>query len=131
MADYKVFPIETLRNMLRYDPETGNLFWRPRTPDQFRGRNEKYRAGKAEVFNKIYAGKAAGNIDRSGYAVVRVLYKGLLVHRAVWAMHHGRWPEGMIDHINGIKTDNRIANLREATPTTNSRNARMQRNNKR
>ena len=44
------------------------------------------------------------------------------MHRAVWAWHHGRFPEKQIDHVNGVETDNRIENLREVTPSENMRN---------
>lgn len=43
-------------------------------------------------------------------------------HRIIWAMHHGREPDGVIDHINGKKWDNRIENLRDVTHAQNSWN---------
>jgi hypothetical protein len=46
----------------------------------------------------------------------------LLAHRVIWAIVYGRWPRDQIDHINGVKDDNRLANLREATAVTNQRN---------
>ena len=44
------------------------------------------------------------------------------IHRVVWAMHYGKWPEFEIDHINGVKSDNRIANLRDVQKDTNQQN---------
>ena len=44
------------------------------------------------------------------------------MHRAVWAWHHGRFPEKQIDHVNGVETDNRIENLREVSGSENKMN---------
>lgn len=59
----------------------------------------------------------------SGYIEVMVNYKRYQAHRTVWEMHHGKIPEGMeIDHMNGIRDDNRIDNLRLVTSRTNDTN---------
>lgn len=52
-----------------------------------------------------------------------------MAHRVIWAIHYGEWPENEVDHINGNKTDNRIENLRIATPSENRCNRGKQRNN--
>lgn len=64
-----------------------------------------------------------------GYLSVRSLGCVYLVHRLVWALHYGQWPTFQIDHINGIKTDNRIINLRDVTCAVNQRNKVMRSNN--
>lgn len=46
----------------------------------------------------------------------------LYVHRLAWALHYGAWPKNEIDHINGVKSDNRLSNLREANRSENQRN---------
>jgi hypothetical protein len=51
----------------------------------------------------------------------------LIVHRVVFALHYGRWPEGVLDHINGDPLDNRIANLRECEQWQNAMNKRYHR----
>jgi hypothetical protein len=52
-----------------------------------------------------------------------------MAHRAAWCLYHGEWPAGVIDHINGDKTDNRIENLRCVTPSINSRNMKKFKHN--
>lgn len=69
-------------------------------------------------------GRAVGTLHRpTGYIYISVLNRLYLAHRLAFFAVHGRWPE-VTDHINGEKTDNRIANLREVTQTVNSQNRR-------
>lgn len=79
----------------RYDQKTGDIFW---------------------LINPscaIKAGFKAGSKDKkSGYMRIKYKYKRFLCHRLAWRLHYGEWPSGPLDHINGIKTDNRIENLR-------------------
>lgn len=72
-----------------------------------------------------------GSINRYGYYVVGLHGKMQAVHRIIWEMFHGKIDDGMcIDHINGIRTDNRVSNLRVVTPAINSRNSMMRKLNK-
>lgn len=48
----------------------------------------------------------------------------ILAHRLAWFLHYGVWPAGSIDHINGIRHDNRLVNLRDVTAAENSMNRR-------
>jgi hypothetical protein len=58
-----------------------------------------------------------------GYKKVNFLGKVLPVQRVIWEHVHGPVPEGMlVDHINGDRSDNRIANLRLVTPSQNTQN---------
>jgi hypothetical protein len=54
----------------------------------------------------------------------------LLAHRVAWAIYYGKWPEKQIDHINHIKSDNRINNLRQADHSQNGCNRGLQSNNR-
>jgi hypothetical protein len=68
-----------------------------------------------------YAGIPHGTVNRSGYVVMRGDSKVLYGHRIAWFKTYGVWPV-MIDHINGNRTDNCIANLREVTAAQNIQN---------
>ncbi|ENG0769479.1 HNH endonuclease [Salmonella enterica subsp. enterica] len=69
-----------------------------------------------------------GNLNTSGY--FSFTYKGrtFLVHRLIYWLHTGDWPE-FVDHKNGDHLDNRIENLREATKDENCRNVGVRANN--
>lgn len=63
-----------------------------------------------------------GVAHRSGYLRVCCNNTQYSAHRLAWFLSHGKWPEHQIDHINGIRTDNRLCNLREATNQQNTQN---------
>lgn len=88
---------EQARKVFIYDPATGVMS----------RRNERARPFKARS---------------NGYTVCGFGGKNYQVHRLAWLIHYGAWPVNNIDHINGIKTDNRIQNLRDVTQTENARN---------
>ena len=58
----------------------------------------------------------------NGYLITTINKKIVRLHRLAWFMYYNKWPNNYIDHINGIKTDNRIENLREATNQENQQN---------
>jgi uncharacterized protein (DUF433 family) len=68
--------------------------------------------------------RPTGYVDAAGY--ISVYYKGLNLkaHRIAWVLHYGGWPDNVIDHINGVKTDNRIENLRDVPQSVNAKEAR-------
>jgi len=107
-------PVAYLRDLLAYDPQTGVIRYRDH-PDN------RDRAGF------IPAGvQALDTSHGEGYRAGRVgpyrRRQNVLAHRVAWALHHGRWPRGMLDHVNRDRTDNRIANLRETDPYGNAQN---------
>lgn len=112
---------EELRQLLTYDPETGVLTWIKRPVTMFREGNTSSDA-VCRAWNKNYAGKPAFIANSHGYRTGSVFGQRLLAHRVAWAMFHGRWPVAHLDHINGDPSDNRIANLREATNAENMQN---------
>jgi hypothetical protein len=95
-----------VRERLNYDPSTGVLPWR------------------TSIGKRFKVGAVAGYEDPKGYLMVGLLGRNHRAHRLIWLLVHGRWPAASIDHINGVRSDNRLSNLREATPQTNMENQR-------
>jgi len=128
MADRQLPSIDLLRQLLRYDPETGRLFWRERPLAMFRDSSYGATATRsaewsAKKWNSRHAGKEAFTADDGGGYRRGQIFGGLhRGHRVIWAVHFGVWPEHEIDHINGDKSDNRISNLRAATSSENAWN---------
>lgn len=106
MAKFSIPPTrERLKELLDYNPETG-------------------------VFTWVNAGKIAGSPCGFGYRAIRCLGGRYYSHRLAWFYVRGAWPKNQIDHINGNKSDNRIANLREATHKENLWNSAKHKDNK-
>jgi hypothetical protein len=97
--------VERLREVLSYDPDTGRLKWEVR-------------------ISCHNSGEHAGCVKMDGYVYVNLDKNRMFGHRIAWALHYGAWPTHQIDHINGTRSDNRIANLREATNSLNQHNRR-------
>lgn len=113
-------PINELTKAVDCDPETGRLTWKRRDPASFIGPENRTRA-----WNSTYPGKRAFACrNPKGYLGGAYQARPLLAHRVVWALTYGYWPKN-IDHINGNPSDNRICNLREATPGENARNCKI------
>lgn len=72
--------------------------------------------------NKRMPGDILGTPNADGYLTLRMKNGNQYAHRVAFAMHFGREPNGLIDHINGNRRDNRIDNLREASPSVNQFN---------
>jgi len=128
MATYRHLTREQFSYHLRYDPDTGNLLWNPRAPEDFKqdlgGEMEPAKAiGKAAAWNGRFADKPAGGVNAQGYLAVQMERTPYLAHRVAWALYYGECPaDKQIDHINGVKTDNRLVNLRLVDPIQNQWN---------
>ncbi|WP_338805097.1 HNH endonuclease signature motif containing protein [Xenorhabdus griffiniae] len=100
--------------------ELGELYWKPRDRRQF---NNDF---AHKMWSLQYVGKRAGGKDGCGYVVVHTKGIAIRVHRAIWIFAHGSIPSSLfIDHINHIRDDNRIVNLRLVTHLQNMKNQAM------
>jgi hypothetical protein len=108
---------ELANEFLTYNSETGKFIWKWRDRKHF----PSDRIWKST--NTQCAGKVAGNVHKkTKYRIIKVNGENYKAHRLAWLLHYGVWPEDQIDHINNVRDDNRIENLREATHSQNSRN---------
>lgn len=103
--------LERLRSVLEYEPESGVFRW------------------AIQLNARGALGAVAGTVDRRGYRLIRIDKVMHAAHRLAWLYVHGRWPVPGVDHINGDKSDNRIANLREATAAQNLENIPLRKDN--
>jgi hypothetical protein len=104
-------PVETLRELFNYNPETGEVTW------------------AISNSNAAPVGKVIKSKSSSGYVTVRINRKTYQLHRVIWKMFYGEEPGNVIiDHINRNKTDNRIVNLRLFTTSMNGYNRGLQSN---
>lgn len=127
MIQEPIFSAGRLRQLIRYEPETGRLYWKPRHPSDFVCA-ETSRARVSNCWNAKYAGKPIESRMKDGRVIVhfnlgrRYRTQG---SRVAWAIYHGAWPDGQVDHIDGDCTNDRINNLRVSTVSENNRNQRI------
>lgn len=116
---------EVLREFLSYSEADGKLFWKPRKAEHFSGNEAQCRS-----FNSRMAGREAlAFADNKGYLCGRFMGKPYKSHRIIYKLAHGEEPN-VIDHIDGDKSNNRIANLRSVDVRQNSMNIAFRSDNK-
>jgi hypothetical protein len=114
--------IEYLLESIVYDSKTGIFKWLKRPLSHFADK----RAMK--ITNTLRAGTVAGTRD-GAHVEINIKGKRYRAHVLAWYMTYGNWPEMGIDHINNNPADNRIENLRLATPRQNGQNSKRRRDN--
>ncbi len=102
---------QELREVVSYDPMTGIFVWVK--PASFR----------------VKPGDCAGCVEPRGYIGMVINYQRYRAHRLAWLYMHGVMPDGEVDHMDGDKSNNAIANLRVVTTKQNRENTRLQCNN--
>lgn len=80
-------------------------------------------------FLRINRKGSNGSIDRYGYLILKIKGKQYKAHRMAWLYVYGEVPSGNIDHINRVRSDNRISNLRCISQADNCRNMTVSKNN--
>lgn len=93
-----------LKEYLYYEPNTGHFTWLKKPS------------------KKTVIGSRAGTLRKDGYRNLMFMGKNYPEHHLVWLYEHGKLPKEQLDHINHIRDDNRISNLREVSISENSRN---------
>lgn len=108
---WEPIPADLACDTFSYDPDSGLVYWRKT------GKGRHAKRGGLAGFKK----------GGEGYMRVKLRGKLISLHRLAWCLHHGSWPSGLIDHINGDPSDNRIINLRLADKRLNAENQRRAR----
>lgn len=100
-----------LKSILIYREDTGQFFWKVATSD------------------RITIGDIAGTVCKAGHVQIGIFGKLYIAHRLVWLYVYGKFPDGDIDHINHIRYDNRLCNLRDVPHKINQKNLSRAKNN--
>lgn len=122
--NFNELPVATLRKLLDCCPGSGTLIWR-RRPRSFFKSDRSFKTWNSRFANK----PAFISINNHGYLIGFIFGKAYKAHRVIWAHTKGQWPEQQIDHINGLKTDNRICNFRDVSQAKNLRNTCVHKDN--
>lgn len=109
-----ILTADQLREVLDYDATTGIFTRKTRLA-------QRHKVGDRADF------EVTGKGSLRGYHRVSLFSKRYLAHRVAWLYVYGEWPDGILDHINGAKGDNRIENLRIASHAMNIENQRLPR----
>lgn len=116
--------LEYLSSVIRYEPSSGDFFWLSRPIEHFKSDWLHRR------WNSSRAGTRAGSSDAEGYQQIKIDGSVYRAHRLAVYLAYGEPPIGEVDHINGVRSDNRLENLRVVSCQQNSRNRKIPAGNK-
>lgn len=115
---------EDILRVVSYDPDSGFFTWKRRFPQA--GEDP----AKVAAWNTRYVGRRAGSVFKRGYRVLEIKSRKITEHRVAIKLITGHWPAQDVDHINGVRDDNRAANLRCVSRSQNLQNTtKLRRNN--
>lgn len=124
MRSFNLPDKEYLWKVLDYDPDTGLFTWKAKPLSAFKTPRA------SSTWNTRFAGKPAMTVrDGNGYLKGRIDYIAYAAHRLAWRMMTGDIPM-QIDHINGVRDDNRLINLRSVSASENRKNMRISKYNR-
>jgi len=103
---------DRLKELVNYDENTGIFIW------------------KAKAANRVKIGSVIGSKHHTGYLTVFLDRKSYKLHKLALLYTDGVYPNEIVDHVNGIRDDNRRVNLRLATHSENTRNSKIRSDNR-
>lgn len=104
---------DLISKVLRYDPILGTFIW------------------ISNLHSKsVIPGSRAGYLKKSGYRGISLFGRTYAEHHLAWFTYYGVWPSGQLDHIDQVRSNNSISNLREVTVAENARNRSRNPNSK-
>ena len=124
------FSVERARELFVYEPLTGALTWKARTPESFVNTAKRTAKHRCSQWNARFSGVKAGTLDSHGHRQIKINCVSVLAARLIWAMQTGFWPSRPVDHIDVCGDNDSWENLRLATDSLNGANRHCYHNNK-
>jgi hypothetical protein len=133
MARDQELTAEIVREILRYDEVSGNLYWRKRPVSYFCDSKRWTAKEHCKAWNTQFSGKEAGWLFKGRRGQIRrcvtVLKKKYYATHIIWMLKTGALPTGIIDHKDRNSLNDRWSNLRETTQSVNCKNASLRKDN--
>lgn len=119
----KVFTKEYLKMCVVYGRQTGRFTWLERPIEHFTS------VSAFNTWNSEHSGECACRVDANGYEIISINGSVIKAHHVAFIVIDGVKPD-VVDHINGIRNDNRWCNIRTASMAENSKNCKLRSDNK-